>query len=218
VIAWRTSTGAESQEGNARDKCVPAPVGSTLTGGDESAMNQAGIFKADATKKAGALRARTPGRIATRPPSLALYLKEADFVTLHARYLLAGSLRQLAAHTVSIFLHGMHVFFARPEGYRKRLASLAVVEDDSPSKSRICLPGWLDLLSEVAQSFVYLVGGPSKILTLACTASLLFDPPREPGGSSLVTTVGMMPPKDAWRIPQTGDSHGGKVKGRGERS
>src|SRR5215210_5735295 len=63
---------------------------------------------------------------------LALYLIEADFVSLHACYLFPASLRRLAAHPVGLFLTGTHGFFALPECYPKQLATLVVRKGDHP--------------------------------------------------------------------------------------
>src|SRR5215217_4823558 len=61
---------------------------------------------------------------------LALYLKEPNFVPLHAGYRLATSLRRLFAQALSRLLGGTHGFFTLPEGYPKRPAAVAVTEGD----------------------------------------------------------------------------------------
>src|SRR5829696_2868478 len=91
--------------------------------------------------------------------ALAPYLKDTDLVPLHGRYRLTTGLRQLAAQTVSLFLGSAHGFFTLPQGYRECLTTLAVGEGQSPFEAFVLLKSVRqDLLSEVAKSFVYLVG------------------------------------------------------------
>ncbi len=95
-----------------------------------------------------------PGPTSRALGLLALYLKEANFVSLNACYLSPASLRRLSAQSVSCLLRGTHGFFAFPEGYPKRLATLAVTKGDHALKALHLPCPWQDLLSGLAQSFV----------------------------------------------------------------
>src|SRR5215212_2662085 len=106
-------------------------------------------------------------------PLLALYLKQADFVSLYACYLSPANLCRLLAQLVSRLLRGTHRFFALPEGCPQRLAAVAVDEGDhtlealhQPPHGKTTSLAWRNPSSMSS-------GGPSKRLTLACTACLL---------------------------------------------
>src|SRR5215217_8539860 len=85
---------------------------------------------------------------------LALYLKEPNFVPLHAGYRVVTSLRRLFAQAVSRLLGGTHGFFTLPEGDAKRLAAVAVDEGDHTLEALHQPPPWQNNLPCLAQSFV----------------------------------------------------------------
>src|SRR5215208_2343536 len=87
-------------------------------------------------------------------PLLALYLKQADFVSLYVCYLFPPNLCRLFAQAVSRLLRGTHRFFALPEGYPKRLAAVAVDEGDHALEALHQPPPWQNNLPCLAQSFV----------------------------------------------------------------
>src|ERR671932_2331433 len=87
------------------------------------------------------------GDCGLRPPTgtcllLAIYLKEANFVALHAGYRLLTSLSRLFAQPVSCLLRGTQGFFALPEGNYKSLDTLTVTKSHyPPAASTIHHPG-----------------------------------------------------------------------------
>src|SRR5215218_151092 len=85
---------------------------------------------------------------------LALYLKQADFVSLYACYLFPANLCRLLAQLVSRLLRGTHRFFALPEGDAKRLAAVALNEGDHALEALHQPPPWQNNLPCLAQSFV----------------------------------------------------------------
>src|SRR5215212_1188800 len=100
-------------------------------------------------------------------PLLALYLKQADFVSLYVCYLFPPNLCRLFAQAVSRLLRGTHRFFALPEGYPKRLAAVAVDEGDhalealhQPPHGKTTSLAWRTLTSENS-SYEEFVNGPS---------------------------------------------------------
>ena len=126
-----------------------------------------------------------PARINTTYLQLARHLEEADLVPLHTHKRSADGLRRLAARAISYFLAGLHRLLALPEGDPHDPATLAVAEDDKSSKPILLLHQGEDLFSDVAQSFVYLVRGPSRLLIRACMVVRAAFLPLSPSGSCL---------------------------------
>src|SRR5215208_343140 len=85
---------------------------------------------------------------------LALYLKEPNFVPLHADYRVATTLRRLLAQELSRFLGSTHGSFALPEGYPKRPAAVAITEGDHALEALHQLALRQHHLSGLAQALV----------------------------------------------------------------